>query len=344
MPPEQDLPTPTELSGGAPSTQDTASTPAPDTASAPGTQGVQDEAPTSLLAAVERVLDKKPEDAATAPATDPQGSPPQAETPDTTTEPNAESEDGDPTPEELAAIQKPSVRARMERLLAQRNEARDELASLQPDAQNWRSYSQWVQETGFTQEEHQQLLGIGALLKAGRFQEVYPALKSYMDAVEFAIGHRLPADLQQQVDDGVLPDATARELAQTRARAGQAEQRVAAANANLQSVQTERAAAAVHNALSTWEANVARRDADYSHKQELLMTYVRAELGGRTVMDPREAVQIADRCMERVNQQFRRMRPAPAATPLAPVSGHTPPRATPEPPKTLEDAIFRAIG
>jgi hypothetical protein len=306
-----------------------------------------------LLAAVKKVVETKPEasilpsDDAESDAQD-QVSGDQAaatgrdQTPDTQT-PEEQTELPDPTEAELKKL-RPETRRRFERLLAQRNEARSTIESLQPELVSHRQLQGYLQQHQLSSEDANLLLGIGAVLRRGDYQGFLNGVMPYVMAAQEAVGLRLPPDLQERVDQGLIDDATARELTRTRHQSNQA-------RAELQSVQQERSATQqtqhvqnMRNAVDTWEAGIQRRDPDYAQMSGAVRRYAQALLQERGL--PRtdaEAVALSQTAYDEVKATFGRVRPPPKPTRPSPSSIHVATGAPAADPRNMKEAVVMAL-
>jgi hypothetical protein len=134
----------------------------------------------------------------------------------------------DPTEAELKRL-KPETRKRFERLLQQRDEARTAYSQVEPELAQHRQLTGYLREHQLAPDDVNMLLGVGAHLRKGDFQSFLNGVMPYVQAAQEALGQRLPPDLQQQVDEGLVSESAARELSQTRFRAIQAENQIKAA-------------------------------------------------------------------------------------------------------------------
>lgn len=318
------------------------------------------EEPTDLLSVVTAVLEKnKP--AADTPAAE-------ADTPNTTgqSDPNAGTAPGQPpatpafdangqllrdlTDGDFADVEKPSVKRRIDALLSQRAAARAETEALRGGSDLWSRHVEYLQGNNISPEQAQLLYQAGALLGRGDFKGFVDIVRPYVDAADRALGNTLPPDLQQRVDDGLLGQEDATELARARAAALSAEQQTRNANARIQAGNEERAAqqAAAHatsvrSALAQWEAGVLTRDPEWSRKKDAVTRYAMAMRSERGLpASPQEAIAWAEEAYASVNGLIKQNRPAAAATPQRPSSVSPATQAFPAP-KTMREAVEQAL-
>jgi hypothetical protein len=304
-----------------------------------------------MLSAVRAVL--KPKTAETSPAAGSSASEPDAQTGDqptagddtggTPTTTSSTAPPPDLTEADFADVEKPSVKKRIETLIAQRGAARAELDSLRDPATNWASHVDFLQQNGITPQQAQDLYGVGALLARGDFVNFLAVVEPYVQAARAAVGAVLPPDLQRRVDEGALAQEDADELSRTRAAAAHA-QRLA----NMSEVQRTASAdmtraTSVRDAMTQWEAGVSARDPDYARKRDAVTTYATAIAAQRGLPpDPHTAVVWANEALAEVNRLFASARPPPQATPSRPSSVAPATKAQPEP-RSLREAVHLAL-
>lgn len=337
-----------------------ASPPGQDGSPAPSSRAPSDTTPSQgeripteregLLAAVKSVLqpkegadtggDKPPGEAPDAGAETVSDGKPDSGTP-APTEPS-QAELADPTEAELRRY-KPETRRRIERLLAQRDEYRRHLDTVQPELEQHRTLRGYLDQHRLAPEDVNTLLGVGASLRRGDYQAFLTGVTPYVMAAQEALGLRIPRDLQSQVDEGRLTEENAAELARTRHRVAHAEEQMQAAHQRQSQESQNQAVLAVRSAVQTWEDNLRKRDPDYPLKSDAVRRYSQALLAEKgPPRNPDEAVALAQAAYEEVGRTFARARPAPQPTRAAPsgVQGAT--GVSPEI-RTMKDAAYAAL-
>jgi hypothetical protein len=353
-------------SSSADALPDTSIAPAPsptqDGSTAPSSRAPSDTPPSQgertqteregLLAAVKSVL--QPKDGAD---TEPGDKPSPGEAPDAGAEtvPGGKPDGGEtppaePSPAELAdpteaelRRYKPETRRRIERLLAQRDEFRRHLDTVQPELEQHRTLRGYLDQHQLAPDDVNTLLGVGAALRRGDYQGFLTGVTPYVMAAQEALGLRIPRDLQAQVDEGRLTEENASELARTRHRVAHAEEQMQAVQQRRTQDQQNQAVLAVRGAVQTWEDNLRKRDPDYPLKSDAVRRYSQALLAEKgPPRTPDEAVALAQAAYEEVGRTFARARPAPQATRAAPsgVQGAT--GVSPEI-RTMKDAAYAAL-
>ena len=164
-------------------------------------------------------------------------------------------------------------------------------------------------------------------------------MQPYWDAITEALGERLPPDVQQQVDDGLLAEDVARELVRTRSERDRLKNTVVETTRAVEQDATEQARLNIGRAVKGWEAQIRARDPDYSDKADTVQEFAKAIIAERgRPRTPQEAQAYAQEAYDKVQKTFARFQPAVRPTRPSPVGGHV---ATPvaAEPKSLLEAV-----
>jgi hypothetical protein len=342
-------------STGAPS--DSSSTPSSGTDSQPSPSSGDSHRSDrqGLLDAVRKVVPSKPdapavpsEDADTEPAetapTDPAVAreSPETKPEDKTQTPSPEA-DADPTEAELKKL-RPETRRRFERLLQQRNEARQTVETLQPELAQHRRLQGYLQQNQLAPDDVNTLLGVGAALRRGDYQGFLNGVTPFVMAAQEALGLRVAPDLQKQVNDGTIDEAAARELTRTRHRAVQAEARLKDTDRTLATTQQSHQLEVIRNAVDVWEANLRQRDPDYTHMADAVRRASQGLMQERGVpRTPQEAVALTQAAYDEVRGIFSRARPALRPTRPTPSGIHGATGTHVAEPRTMKEAVLAAL-
>jgi hypothetical protein len=264
----------------------------------------------------------------------------------------------DPTAEELAA-NTPKSNARIQRLLDQRRELRtenDHLKTIAPQAEAAQAVQKYLQDNDIGGDDFKLTLELAAAMRRGDFKAFYLGVQPYVQLAEEYLGIKLPADLQQAVQQGQMTTQAAamfskermdRALAQSRGlrtqQVYQAQQQFS--QEQLQQQSDARLKQDVEAKVNAWEQATARTDPDYQKLKPLLhqlMWSVVREKGGR-VESPDQAVEIAKEAYARTKQHSgvlgaQQRRP----TSRVPSSTGRSNGAAPEP-TSLNDVVRRAL-
>ena len=221
---------------------------------------------------------------------------------------------------------------------------------LKDSADRWNGISGFMQEHGLSGEQMAEGYEIMALLQSGDPVKLSKAREWFaerLDVLDESLGHVLPEDLQERVDSGMLDEAGALEIAQSRAsvslrRAQDERTAEAAASADVERRATETRTSMV-SAVEAWEARAKASDPDYSKKAELVEAKCLAivQRTGKPPLTPEEATQLADQALSEVNAVFKAALPKPRQITPAPAGSST---TVPAPaPASLKDAIRGAL-
>ena len=260
------------------------------------------------------------------------------------TTPAADPTEADPTEAELAASA-PKTRKRIETLLTQRNTARAEIENLKPAVAKWNQFEGYLTQHDLAAEDVNLLLGIGAALRRGDFEAFRKGVMPYVELANQALGDTLPPDLAAKVEAGEMTQEAAKELSRTRFQnarlQGQAQAQTAAAATREANEAQARASHAISAAVTAWETDTRGRDPDYAKKASAVLRFsqaLMAEHGRPRTAD--EAVAMAKRAYEDVNQAFAAARPAAAPTRPQPNGVRVVNDAQPEPKTLMEAALL----
>jgi len=302
----------------------------------PEKPAVEPEAAEADLAPADKPTDKD------APATGETVTPPADVTSQAQTK-QADADLPDPTEDELKKL-RPETRKRFERLLAQRNQARRELQNLIPELEQHRQLQGYLRQNQLAPDDVNRLLGVGAALRRGDYQAFLNGVSPYVQAAQEALGLRLPNDLQSQVDQGLVSNEAAGEMARTRHRAGQAEHRLNEQNATIVRQQQEMALQTVRQAVDGWEANIRTRDPDYPQKAVAVRRFAQALLQERgSPRNAQEAVTLIQNAYDEATAELARIRPPPKATRQVPTGNQGSTVTAVREPQTMKEAALKAL-
>ena len=226
-----------------------------------------------------------------------------------------EGESDEPSADELKAW-KPKTRERFEKLQAKYRDEKNRADAAETDAGNYRKFVEYLDTNGIDQEEANKLFHIGALMKNDPFEALRQITPYYHDLLEIT-GQILPPDLQAQVKQGHMTQAAALELSQRRAH-GRIQPTIAQEQTERQKQRDTRQqgnnAAAMQNAIATWENDWAKSDPDYGVKKDrvldrLELTLARAARSNTLPKTVQEAVTLANKVRKEVETELRKSQP-----------------------------------
>lgn len=238
----------------------------------------------------------------------------------------ATSEDDDPTDEELRAM-RPGPRKRIKQLLSQRNAARAEAQAYEADASQYRALRTYMAENRLQDREVADLFRAGAALKSGTPEGLKQFLDLAMPMVQMALeatGQAVPNDLREQIDNGEMTEAAARQLAQAR-------HAQAIANTRAQELQQSQAAqqaqahqADIASAVNGYIAQLANSDPDFDRKHDVMLRVSQAMVAQKGLPKSKaEALSMAKEAWEETNRLLGANRPQPRPTRPTPNNSST---------------------
>lgn len=316
---DQDVNTAAGTSTAAPDANDTAASSEADT-------GAKSE-PENLLDAVTAALDgAKGADAS-----------PASDRAEEGTEPaEGEAAEGDdPDADEPEVPQEFHKHPAWQRLIRKRDE-------LQGPAEQYRKIEGFMEAQRLSPQEVVEGYRVMALIKNDPAQAL-DVLTRYVDQLSGLTGRTMPEDLAEKVRRGQVDRQTAEELARKRAEGRLTEEQLAAQRQRDSERQVAETRAAVRSAVERAEARVRERDPDYGKKEELVQDRIRAivQETGKPPASADEAVTLFNTALRDVNARMKSFMP-PRQGVVSP-SASSSATATDAPPKTLDEAIRRAV-
>ena len=170
-------------------------------------------------------------------------------------------------------------------------------------------------------------------------------LRTFTSSWEERIGRTLPADLAQKVEDGLLDEATAKEVATLRAQTVLTRARSEAEIADMQRAGVERTQNEIRDSVNAYQAELRRTDPDYTkEKHEMTIDALHVLVAQRGLpATVEEARAIAKEAHETVTRRLQAFKPAPRSI-HAPTVGRRLNKPAESQPKTMGEAIARSIG
>jgi hypothetical protein len=336
----------------APSTPETAPSPAPESPSTPSTTVVKPgEAKETLLDAVLKVVPTTPEDDVLKAKTEAPGAtpaaPPAKEGDQAEKKPD-EGEDDTSTDEddEKAATEaaNPATRKKINKLLRQRRELRDEVSRLSPVAEIGNELHTFAKTNDLSGDDVILALGIAASLRKGDYQSFYQTVGPYVRRAQEYLGLVLPPDLAERVQQGQMTETAAKEFARTRFDHTRAEATAEAAKTAERGMQLQSVQSDIQRAVSSLEGRFAATDPDYKAKAGSVRRVAQAMLfeRGGTIGSVQDALEITKAAYVEVSKNFRSAQPAPRPT-LPTPNGHGQTPSVRAEPKTLMEAALLGL-
>lgn len=237
------------------------------------------------------------------------------------------------------------------RVIGQKKEAEAKVAEYEESHQAITRLENFLTEKNLTVEEFNTSLQISAAMR----NDPHAALKMlmpYVQALQEVTGTTLPSDIQQALDDGLVSETYARELAQARAgqtlssqRLARTEQRNTQDRERREREQTQGRMSALKSAATAWETERSSKDPDYAKKSALFRSEL--EVRWRRGEVPQDEAAMRKQCddaMKAVESQLRGFmpkKPQTAPTPSIGAAGTAAPAAKP---KSMLDVVNLAVG
>lgn len=201
-----------------------------------------------------------------------------------------------------------------------------------------------ARRVGLTDDELAQLFAWPRLLAKDPHKAV-ETLQAFSARWMEQVGNTLPSDLKQKVDDGVLDEGSAKEIAQLRASKTLSETRSRAEQEDREHQAAARAQSDIVTSVNAYQDELRRSDPDYTPAKhgmvvDALTALVAAHGRPTTVTDARA---MAKQAYDTVNARLASLRPAPR-TVTSPTLGRRLNRPAEAQPKSMLEAITLAIG
>jgi hypothetical protein len=255
-----------------------------------------------------------------------------------------ESDDDAAIDDEPPADATPLVRKKINKLLRQRRELRDQVVRLEPDANIGGQLSNFARENDLSPDDITRAVSLAASIRRGDWHGFYNQVAPYVRKAQEYLGLVLPEDLGQRVQQGHMSEVAAREFARTRFDHDRAQLEARTTQQRNDAQRVEFVQADVQRAVTTFEERLAASDPDYRAKADAIRRATQAllfERGGR-ISSVKEALDIVQAAHSEVTSQFRRLIPQPRATSPSP-SGHSQQPNARAAPKSLMEAALAGL-
>jgi hypothetical protein len=237
----------------------------------------------------------------------------------------------------------------IERFRSQITDFKQQIQSLQPKVQGFDRLVNFVKAANLTPGDLDTGLELVALCRNDPVK-AYQQLIPLVIELQRITGHQLPDDLQQEVAGGKITEARAREISVLRAQEAIGQTRTKEQTARIQAQQRQEAVqrhvSTVATTATDWERTKQKADPDWHLKSDRVAELVKLELyekqrqNNQWFPSQKEAVEMSERALERVNKELKRFGPRPRA--ISPVTGSASQTARPKP-KSLLDVINNTL-
>lgn len=224
--------------------------------------------------------------------------------------------------------------------MQERDQATQELETLRPQAERFRTVTNFLAENEIPPEDLGTALKVLALMRSDP-DAAREMLAPTFEYLNLATGKALPPDLQTKVDEGYLDAETAAEHARMRMQLQRSQQQGQRQAQRFETERSQAAAMAVRDAVNTWEANLRSRSPDYDTIRPFVLERVQVLLSRGRPSTPEASVALAEQAYKEVQDRLRPFQQKRQPTRPSPdsVGSVTPAQAAP---KSLAEAIARA--
>jgi hypothetical protein len=212
-----------------------------------------------------------------------------------------------------------------------------ELETIKPDADQYRKIQTFLDTNGVKPADAANALKLTALAYTNP-KAFYEKLSAMATEWGQHLGATLPADLQKDVDEGLITPERAKELAQARGQVRVAETQIQTVTERAQASDSVQEMAFRTRLFENWSDQVSKTDPDLEKKLPMItarLTQIRTAEGDPG--SPQAAWERLNRALKDVNDQIRAFQPRPAIQP-SPQSTGTP-RGPASAPKTFDEAF-----
>lgn len=192
----------------------------------------------------------------------------------------------------------------------------------EPLAQAHQSIIDFCQTNNISNEDFTQMLEIGRLIQVDPMA-AKKAIEPIWNTLNGLTGETLPPDLQKEVDDGVLTEKYAKEIARLRGNRQFSDLQSQNTQRRLQQDQQRQFVNAVQTSVKTWSDTKVISDPDFKPKPgpnapdgkyEVFLDKFTALTNRSQIRSVADAVKIAEQAYADVNRLFTSLRPKPTAS------------------------------
>lgn len=230
---------------------------------------------------------------------------------------------------------------RFRELVKEKNSYKSQMAGYEADAKQYRDIQGFMQANGLSPKEVADTLENLAKMKSSDPAAAYELMQERMEALAVHAGKKLPAELEEKVEQGYIDRDTAQEMYQRQVNA-ERKAEVASSQLERQSAQDQQSQAhAMASAVSAWEQSTKASDPDFDLKAELVKDRLRATVMQHGMPKTTDAaLKMSKDAYDTVTQTLLRVRGDKTPMRTA-VGGKTNGSAAAEP-KSLLDVVRRA--
>jgi hypothetical protein len=255
-----------------------------------------------------------------------------------------EAEDDAAEDEKASQEANPVTRKKINKLLRQRRELRNEVEQLRPVARIGNELETFAHTNDLSGDDVITCLQMAASIRRGDYDEFYRVISPYVRKAQEYLGVVLPPDLHQRVEQGHMTVDAAKEFARTRfdnerARAFALDAQDRQAQSSVAAMQSD-----IQRSVAALEHRFQASDPDYPAKADQVRRVAQAmlfERGGK-INSVNDALEITKNAYVEVTKSMRSRQPPPR--PTAPVpNGHGQTPSARQAPRTLMEAAQQAL-
>lgn len=231
------------------------------------------------------------------------------------------------------------------RIIGERNTAREQLQTLTPKGEEFDKITSYMETNGLAPQEVAQGYEIMALIKNDPVK-AYERLQQVMAPLMGFVGEKLPVELQEKVDAGLVDIDTAKALVKEQSQATFLRQQMQGSAARQQQAGYEREAQSRIQAGSGWESSVRAKDPDYARIAGAVQRAAKAalrdaEASGQPPRTPQDVVSLLEKAYQEVKQEFKSLLPSrPTVTSTTSTGSSTTAKPVP---KTFREAAMQSL-
>lgn len=199
----------------------------------------------------------------------------------------------------------------------------------------------YLQAHDVTAEEASNSLSLAAMYKSNP-EKFYEEITRIREEVGVVLGKALPADLQREVDDGLLSEERAREMAKLRINEQVAVRTAESAQTAARTTSAQNQSFATGRTVEKWFAATAKTDPDLGLKiDDIEGEIYRLQTRHGAAADPQSQITLLNVAHKNVTERMRRIKPRPPAVTPPPRSNSAPAAVSndPDKPKTRLDLV-----
>lgn len=235
---------------------------------------------------------------------------------------------------------------RWQEMVRDRDSLKEKVDALTPRAEDYGKIEQFMQHNELTVQDVAEGLQVVALMKNDPVR-ARAVLAERMQRLDQFTGDRLPDDLQAEVNEGVISEGRAKELAQLRSQTDFVTKRSERQQQKSEEARRQDEARQViqdqQSAVRKWEADIQKTDPDYKRIQRFVTKELRLLVQQAPPMNTEQAVALAKQAYETVKGELRAVmpeKPAVSRGPNSQQSGSS--QQTGQEPASFMDAITQA--